>query len=173
MHYEIIKSGRRTMAIEVKPDGRVLLRIPYSVSEASALAFAEKKRAWILYHLEQMAARRREKEKRPPMSECEIARLRAEAKALLPELTRRWAERMGLTYESVRITSAEKRFGSCNKKKHICYSYRLMQYPMAAIEYVVVHELSHLREMNHSKNFYRIVETYLPDYRERQKLLRE
>ena len=70
------------------------------------------------------------------------------------------------------ITGAKTRFGSCSSKGNISFSYRLMMYPEPAREYVVVHELAHLVEMNHSKRFYAIVERYLPDYKERKKQLK-
>jgi len=79
---------------------------------------------------------------------------------------------MNLKYGRITITSAKTRFGSCSSKGNISYSYKLMLYPEAAREYVVVHELAHLVEMNHSKRFYSLVERYLPDYKERRKLLK-
>ena len=78
----------------------------------------------------------------------------------------------GLKYNRITITSAKTRFGSCTTQKNISFSYRLMLYPELAREYVVVHELAHLIEMNHSKKFYAIIEKYLPDYKERKKLLK-
>ena len=72
----------------------------------------------------------------------------------------------------IKITSAKKRFGSCNGKNSICFSLYLMQYPQAAIDYVVVHELCHIRHHDHSPAFYRLVESVLPDYKERERLLR-
>ena len=79
---------------------------------------------------------------------------------------------MGLKYSRITITGAKTRFGSCSSKGNISFSYRLMLYPEAAREYVVIHELAHLLEMNHSKRFYAIIEKYIPDYKERKKLLK-
>ena len=79
---------------------------------------------------------------------------------------------MGLNYGRITITSAKKRFGSCSSVGNISYSYRLMLYPEAAREYVVVHELAHLVEMNHSKKFYEVIAKILPDYKYRKKLLK-
>ena len=79
---------------------------------------------------------------------------------------------MGLNPTGIKITSAEKRFGSCNGKNSICYSWRLMQYPAEAIDYVVVHELAHIKHKNHGKEFYRLIENFLPDYKNREKLLK-
>ena len=79
---------------------------------------------------------------------------------------------MGLKPSSVKITSAEKRFGSCSSKNGLCFSWRLLAYPTAAVEYVVVHELAHIKHHNHSPAFYALIEKYMPDYKERQKLLK-
>ena len=79
---------------------------------------------------------------------------------------------MGVDFGRISIMSAKTRFGSCSSKGNIAFSYRLMLYPEAAVDYVVVHELAHRKEMNHSKAFYKIVEDILPDYKERRKLLR-
>ena len=80
---------------------------------------------------------------------------------------------MGLRPAGVTITSARTRFGSCSAKGRLCFSWRLMQYPPEAIDYVVVHELAHLVHMNHGPEFYALIERYLPDYKARRKLLRE
>ena len=80
---------------------------------------------------------------------------------------------MGLKYGRIAITSAKTRFGSCSSKGNLSFSYLLMLYPDSAIDYVVVHELAHLKEMNHSPRFYKIIEEVLPDYKERKKLLKK
>ena len=74
--------------------------------------------------------------------------------------------------KGVSITSAQKRFGSCSNKGRLCFSFNLMQYPDEAVDYVVVHELAHLKELNHSKKFWAIVECYMPDYKSRRAMLR-
>ena len=91
----------------------------------------------------------------------------------MPELTSRYAELMNVSYKSVKITSAQKRFGSCSGKNNICFSYILMQYPIEAVEYVVVHELAHTVHHNHSREFYSLIERYLPDYKQRERLLKK
>ena len=69
--------------------------------------------------------------------------------------------------------AARRRFGSCSAEGHICFSWRLMQYPPEAIDYVVVHELAHLKHMDHSDAFYALVAQYLPDHKARRALLRK
>ena len=88
------------------------------------------------------------------------------------QMLREYALVMGLEYNRISITGAKTRFGSCSSQKNICFSYRLMLYPEEAREYVIVHELAHLVEMNHSHRFYAIIERYMPDYKARRKLLK-
>lgn len=164
MDYTVRYSDRRTVALQITRDGEVLVRAPFGFPEEKIETFTREKAAWIARHREKALSRPRD-----PESPETVRRLYALAQERLPGLTAHWAERMGLSCAGVRITGARYRLGSCNTKKHICYSYRLMEYPDAVIEYVVVHELAHLCEMNHSPRFYAIVEKYLPDYRERRK----
>ncbi len=91
---------------------------------------------------------------------------------LIPK-TKQLAEKFGFTYTSVRITTAKKRFGSCSSKNAISYSCFLMLSPKEAVDFVIVHELCHTKEHNHSAHFYRLLERCLPDYRERKNLLQE
>ena len=84
-----------------------------------------------------------------------------------------WSEATGLVPTGIKITAAKKRYGSCSGKNSLCFSWRLMLYPPEAIDYVVVHELAHIRHHNHSPAFWAFVEQTLPDYRQRQSLLRD
>ena len=167
MEYRIIRSDRHTLAIEIERDGTVLVRAPKAAPLEDICRFVEEHRGWIERH------RRRQRERLlPPLTEAEETSLRARAAVDLPVRTARFAEKMGITYEGVRISSAKQRLGSCSASGRISYSFRLMQYPDEVIDYVVVHELAHRKEMNHSPRFYAIVERYLPDYRRRVALLK-
>ena len=84
----------------------------------------------------------------------------------------RYSAEMQLYPTGITITGARKRFGSCSGKNRICFSWRLMQYPEEAIDYVVVHELAHIRHKDHSRAFYDCVAQVMPDWRERRALLR-
>jgi predicted metal-dependent hydrolase len=108
----------------------------------------------------------------PEPKEDEISRLRTNAKNVLPERVRYFSTLTGLVPVSIKITSAKTRFGSCSGKNGICFSYLLMRYPPQAVDYVVLHELCHIKHHNHSKNFWSLVEKYMPDYKERKKLLK-
>ena len=168
MEYEIIRSARRTVTISIK-EGKVILRAPLRLTDKEAKKIVDSHQKWINDKLLEFS-KRQENEKK--LTEQEIIYLKREAKKYFKAQIEHYSKIMGLKYSRVSITSAKTRFGSCSSKGNISFSYRLMLYPESAREYVVVHELAHLLEMNHSKNFYAIVERYLPDYKERKKLLK-
>ena len=87
----------------------------------------------------------------------------------MPQITDKYAAIMGLRYSGVKITSAKKRWGSCNSNKGICYSYRIMVLPGHCREYIAVHELAHTVHMNHSQKFYALIKKYIPNYKEIEK----
>ncbi|MBR5390532.1 MAG: M48 family metallopeptidase [Clostridia bacterium] len=168
--WELVRSRRKTLCIEITRDARVLVRAPLRQSERAILLFLRQRQDWVLDHL---ARRRAALAARPEPTAEEEAVLRAQAKAQLPPLAARWAEKMGVSYTGIAITGARARFGSCSPKNSLCFSFRLMRYPQRAVEYVVVHELAHILIKNHSPAFYALVERFLPDWRERQALLRD
>lgn len=167
--YEIIRSNRRTLALEVR-DGRVLVRSPQRLPRAQIDAFVQRHAAWIEKSLAKQQARR---EAHPEPDEAQRSEYICRAKTLLPERVAYYAKVMGLHPAGVTITAARTRFGSCSAKGRLCFSWRLMQYPPEAIDYVVVHELAHLVHLNHGSEFYALIERYMPDYKVRRKLLRE
>lgn len=169
MQYRILRSARRTMALEVTRDGEVLVRAPLAVSDREAARFVAAHAQWLARAEARQAARRAA---HPEPTEAEAEALRRRAREVLPEKVARYAARMGVTPAGVRITSARTRFGSCSGQNRLCFSWRLMQYPEAAIDYVVVHELAHIRHHDHSPAFYAFVAQFLPDYRRRAALLR-
>lgn len=165
---EVIRSDRRTLALQVK-DGRVLVRAPRRVSETRIRAFVEAHADWIAATLRKQGERAAAN---PEPTEAEKRELIKKAKSVLPGRVDYYSRIMGLYPTQVRITGAKTRFGSCSSKGHICFSWRLMQYPPEAIDYVVVHELAHLKHMNHSPAFHALVASVLPDHRARRALLR-
>jgi predicted metal-dependent hydrolase len=168
--YELIRSGRKTLALEITRDCRVLVRAPRSVSQKAIDDFVVKHSDWIARHLEQQ--RQRAAAAPPAPTPTEIEALKARARAVLPPKVAFWSKQMGVTPTGLKITTARKRWGSCSGKNSLCFSCFLMDWPEAAIDLVVVHELCHIRVKNHGPAFYALLEQYLPDYRERQRLLR-
>ena len=167
--YTVIRSRRRTIALEITRQGTALVRAPLHAADADIARFVDSHRAWLDKHL---AARRSYMSAHPEPSAEQAALWRRQAAEQLPPLVRLWAQRMGVQPAGITITAARTRFGSCSGKNRLSFSLYLMAYPPDAIEYVVVHELAHIRHHGHSPAFYREVETYLPDWKRRRDLLR-
>ena len=166
---QLIRSRRKTLALEITEDCRLLVRAPNSLPRAQIDAFVESHTAWIENHLN--IQRERAKTRPPAPNEFEVAALKAKARTILPPMIAVWSEKMGVVPTGFRVTTARRRYGSCSGKNSLCFSCFLMNCPDEAIELVVVHELCHIRVKNHGPDFYALLEHYLPDYRERRKLL--
>ena len=156
------------MGIEITDNCEIIVRAPIKMSDRAIAEFVSKYRGWIDKKLPE-AEKRAKKSKAISEKEDELRRA---AREVIPPLVERYSKLMGLKPASIKITSAEKRFGSCSGKNSLCFSWRLMAYPTEAVEYVVVHELAHIKHHNHSSAFYSLIEKYMPDYKERQKLLK-
>lgn len=167
--FRVVRSRRRTLALEITRQGEVLVRAPLGASDAAISRFVESHQGWLEKHL---ARRLAYLEAHPEPSPEQAAAWRALASQRLPELVSHWSGIMGANPCGIRVTAARTRFGSCSSKGRLCFSLYLMAYPDEAVEYVVVHELAHLRHHDHSPAFYAEVEKYLPDWRQRQSLLR-
>lgn len=168
-NYAIIRSDRRTLALEISDEAKLIVRSPRRCPKAYIEDFVEKHENWIDSHIEKQRLR---VESRPILSEGDISELINRANTTLPPLASFYGNLMGLKPAGVKINKAQKRFGSCNSKNILHFSYRLMLYPKEAIEYVVVHELSHIVHKNHGKEFYALIKSVLPDYKKRESLLK-
>ena len=167
--YKLIRSSRRTLALEIGRDLTLTVRAPMKMPLSVIEEFIEKHDKWIEKKLDVMKNREIKPDNLLPE---EIAALKMRAKEILPQKVAYFAEIMGLKPSGVKISSAKKRFGSCSGKNSLCFSYELMLYPDEAIDYVVVHELAHIKHRNHSSRFYNLIEKYLPDYKKREKILK-
>ena len=170
MEYELIRSHRKTLAIQITREARVQVRAPLRMPVTEIEKFLLQKQDWIHAHLARMQARR---EAHPEPDARQEALLRQKARDILPGLVERYAAQMNVRPTGITITGAVTRFGSCSPKNRLCFSFRLMDYPMEAIEYVVVHELVHIRHKNHGRDFYREVASVLPDWQARAALLKQ
>ena len=166
--YQIIKSDRKTIAIQIKPDGQVVVRCPKRMRIEEARRFVEIKADWIEKHLA----------KRPPQAvekytTKEIEKLREKAREIVTERVRYYAPIIGITYGQIAIRTQHTRWGSCSSKGNLNFNCLLAQVPSEILDYVVVHELCHRKEMNHSEKFWREVEKVIPDYKVKRKWLRD
>ena len=176
---KLIRSRRRTISIEITPDAQVIVRAPRYASVRDINNFIGEKADWIDKHVKKMQERRRleqEREKDNPKQELspqEIKLLTTRAKRIIPQRVRYYADLMGVTYERITIRKQKSRWGSCSSKGNLNFNCLLMKTPEEIIDYVVVHELCHLKEMNHSDRFWAEVEKVLPDYRDRRRWLKD
>ena len=167
--YTLVRSARKTISIAVKPTGEVEVSCPKRCSKGDVEAFVRSKEDWIRKHLEAMAQRPAV----PVLTEAERKALAAKAAEILPEKVRRFADQMGISYGRVTIRSQRTRWGSCSVKGNLNFNCLLMLMPREVQDYVVVHELCHRKEMNHSAAFWAEVEKYCPDYRIHRKWLKD
>lgn len=168
-NYTLIRSARRTLALEVTREGKVLVRAPKRVTQAQIEDFVRAHGDW----LERALVRQQARLDAHPEPDAEKRRqLILRAQQELPARVNAYAEKMDLRPTGISITVARTRFGSCSAKNRLCFSLYLMDYPEQAIDYVVVHELAHIVHKNHGPRFWQLVESVLPDYKARRALLR-
>jgi predicted metal-dependent hydrolase len=154
----------RRYLLRVEPDGRVRVTIPRGGSRREADAFALRHRAWITAQLARVP---------PPALVPEAQRAwRARAKQALPARLYELAAQHGCTVTAVSIRGQKTRWGSCGRNGHISLNWRLMLMPSWVRDYVLLHELMHLRRMDHSPKFWRLVEAACPEYRAARQWLR-
>ncbi|MBQ9746213.1 MAG: M48 family metallopeptidase [Clostridia bacterium] len=165
--YEIKRSSRKTVSLEVTREAKALVRAPNRMTKEAIDAFVLKNADWLYEHIKM----RKEKNARESAENGRREELTELAKSIIPAKVAHFAAIMGVTPASVKITGAKTRFGSCSGKNALCFTWRLMCYPENAIDYVVIHELSHIYHHNHSKEFWKTVEKYMPDYKEARKIL--
>jgi predicted metal-dependent hydrolase len=164
IHFVRMRQARRYV-LRVRPDGDLRVTIPRGGSKADALQFAESQRAWAERQRARVLA-----SQRPPDAE---RALRTQAQQVLPPQLLALAAAHGLTVARVTIRDQRSRWGSCSPRGHIALNFRLMLMPPAVREYILVHELMHLREPNHSRRFWRHVEAACPSFRDAERWLRK
>ena len=175
-HIEVIRSKRKTLAIEIRPDMRVVVRAPEKIPQNEIMKFVEEKQNWIKKHLVQMyfkAEEIKKQKKEPALTNADIEKLCQKALSVIPDKVKYYAEIMGVTYGRITIRNQKTRWGSCSSKGNLNFDCLLMLMPDKVLDYVVVHELCHLKQMNHSKKFWKEVERYMPDYKNYKKWLNE
>ena len=167
MEYELIRSGRRTVSLEVTKECKVRVRAPLRMPKREIDAFVGAHSGWV----EKQLARRRAQPLRPEPTAEEITALKEQTRRLVEPLVAAYAGQMGVRPTGIRITTARTRYGSCSGKNSLCFSCFLGECPPEAVELVVVHELCHIVHKNHGPKFYVLLESILPDWRQRKGLL--
>ena len=166
--YQLIRSKRKTLSVEVNEAGAVIVRAPLRMPLFLIEAFLSDRQEWIGKAVEKQ---RRKHADAVHVSRQEMEQLRKKAKEVLPERIAFFAGQMGLETPPFRVTSARTRYGSCSPKNRLSFSLFLMANSPEAVDYVVVHELAHVRNKNHGPAFWAEVASVLPDWRARKKTL--
>ncbi len=161
----IQKSFRKTLSMRFDKNGILQIKAPVFSTNYQIQKFIEKNKNWIDSQQEQ--------KKKSLFKAEKIPEYKALAKQVIPPRVSQLAKQYGFSYNAVRITSARTRWGSCSSKKNLNFTYRLALAPPEVRDYVIVHELCHLREMNHSKRFWSEVYSIMPNYKEHEKWLKQ
>jgi predicted metal-dependent hydrolase len=172
IEYRVIRSARKTLQVEIRPDGEVLVRSPQYLSDAEIRRFVETKADWIEEHVAKVKMRTRQAAEVERLSMEDVRRLADEAARDIPERVRRFAPVVGVQYGRITIRNQKSKWGSCSSRGNLNFNCLLMLAPPSVRDYVVVHELCHLVELNHSKRFWALVSGVLPEYRKEEQWLK-
>ena len=171
--YEIVYSARKTLAVQVKADGSVVVRAPKRMAKYKIEVFLKEKQDWIHTHREKALAAAEQKAANR-LTEAERKAAVKRAAQMLAEKTAHFAKEMGVTYGRITIREQKTRWGSCSLKTGtLAFARRLCVAPLPAQEYVVVHEFCHFAHPNHGPGFWAAVAAVMPDYKARERLLKQ
>jgi predicted metal-dependent hydrolase len=169
--FEIKRSKRKTLSVEIKSDCTILVRAPYFVKDKEIEKFINEKSGWINKTLQKMKLKQSEKIEK--LSPDELYNLKIKAMDYIPNRVEYFAKIMNVEYGRVTIRAQKTRWGSCSSKKNLNFNCLLMLAPKEVADSVIVHELCHLKEMNHSKKFYDEILKVYPNYHKYNKWLKE
>lgn len=167
MEYTIIRSNRRTFAIQVNADASITVRVPKRASLIEVRQMVSQKREWIEKHRNRMRQRiaQEENDNAVLLTRLQIKELADKALEYIPRRVAYYSKSMGVGYGRITIRNQKTRWGSCSGKGNLNFNCLLMLTPPAVIDYVIVHELCHRKQMNHSKAFWEEVQKVFPDYK--------
>ena len=171
----LVRSSRKTLAVQIRTDGTVIARAPLRMpKDRDSVRFLSEKASWI--RMQQGKMQEREKMRQQARIHLDAAQekeLRERAKSVLAQRTAYFARQVGVTYGRITVRDQKTRWGSCSQTGNLNFNFRLILAPLEVLDYVVVHELCHRRQMNHSTQFWQEVAQVLPDYRKRKAWLTE
>lgn len=172
MKFEVIRSNRKSMTIEIKAN-KLIIRAPIQATNEDINSFMLNKKAWIEKHIAKMQAQQQATASIKKLTMDEIRQLADRALEVIPARVRHYAPLIGVTYGRITIRNQRSKWGSCSNKGNLNFNCMLMLAPPEVIDSVVVHELCHRKEMNHSERFYAEVLKVFPEYWQWDKWLKE
>ena len=160
MEFEVIRSNRKSMAVEIKLN-KLIIRAPMQATNEDIMP---KNKAWIEKNLAKAQAQQQAAASIKKLTMDEIRQLADKALEIIPGRVNYYAPLVGVTYGRITIRNQRSKWGSCSSKGNLNFNCLLMLTPPEVIDSVVVHELCHRKEMNHSDRFYSEVLRVFPDY---------
>ena len=173
MTYTLIKSSRKSIGIEIKPNSSIIVRAPQRMKQSEIEKFVSSKSAWIEKHLNRLAEAEKQQNSAQKLTADEIKALAEKALQYIPQRVEHYAALIGVDYGRITIRNQKTKWGSCSSKGNLNFNCLLMLTPPEVIDSVVVHELCHRKEMNHSKQFYDEVIKAYPEYHKWNKWLKD
>lgn len=168
----LIRSRRKTLSIRITQEGNLEIRAPLGMPKGEIEAFLKEKAQWIETHRAKVLAEYAQGQE-APLGEEEILTLAEQMRQRLPEKLNRHGASMGVTFGRVTIRCQQTRWGSCSSRGNLNFNCLLMLAPEEVLDYVVVHELAHRKQMNHSALFWQEVERECPDYKKSLRWLKD
>lgn len=162
MEYTLTRSTRKTVSLQIK-GGQLIVRVPNRMSQQDIQRFLSSHSAWIEKHMAAVASSQHAAG--PKLSAEELQALARQAAAYIPDRVAYYAPLIGVNYGKITIRAQKTRWGSCSAQGNLNFNCLLMLAPPEVIDSVVVHELCHRRQMNHSNAFYQEIDKVFPDYR--------
>ncbi len=163
----ICRSKRKTVSLEINEEASLVVRLPMRFPKYRINELIKRHKRWISSKQRQVASRPVIKLDNP------VEWYRKQARQLITARVKHYADLLGLNVNKIRISNARKRWGSCSAKNNLSFTWRLILAPLEIIDYVVIHELMHIFEKNHSRRFWARVEEFYPDYRKIRKWLKQ
>ncbi len=174
---EVVRSRRKTLALEVKAPARVIVRAPMRASQKAICEFVESHRAWIATALVRVQTRQEARaqavRQEGLLTEGDLEALARQARQIIPARVEHFTAQIGVTYGRITLRCQKTRWGSCSTTGNLNFNVLLMLAPPEVLDYVVIHELCHRLEMNHSARFWDLVSRYDPDQRLHRAWLKE
>lgn len=170
---EVRRSKRKSAAIKITADMQIVVFVPLYVSDNEIERMVISKSKWIDEHMLKVQSTIDERSKLEKITFEQVKELADQAVEYIPKRVKYYAEKENFVYNKITIKNLVSRWGSCSTKGNLNFNCLLMLTPDYVIDYIVVHELCHLREMNHSEKFWTEVEKIMPDYQRAELWLKQ
>lgn len=170
---EVRRSKRKSATIKITADMQIVVFVPLYVSDNEIEKMVISKSKWIDEHMLKVQSTIDERSKLEKITFEQIKELADQAVEYIPKRVKYYAEKENFVYNKITIKNLVSRWGSCSTKGNLNFNCLLMLTPDYVIDYIVVHELCHLREMNHSEKFWAEVEKIMPDYQRAELWLKQ